>query len=170
MTFVYVTHDQAEALTMSDRVAVFNEGVIQQIDRVDRLYETPANRFVAGFVGDNSVLEAKVVSTRGVDCEVQLPCGTRLSGLNVNDAQTGETVQCSIRPERITLGQDGDHGNHLPARLSDVIYFGDHLRLRCAATGQPELCVKVPLQHLGQMQSGQSLALRIPPEHLRVYR
>jgi putative spermidine/putrescine transport system ATP-binding protein len=54
VTFVYVTHDQSEALTMSDRVAVFSEGVIQQIDAVDRLYETPANRFVASFVGDNS--------------------------------------------------------------------------------------------------------------------
>ena len=56
VTFVYVTHDQAEALTMSDRVAVFNDGAIQQIDRVDRLYEAPANRFVAGFIGDNTVL------------------------------------------------------------------------------------------------------------------
>src|SRR5205085_12545450 len=54
VTFVYVTHDQSEALTMSDRVAVFNDGMIQQIDRVDRLYETPANRFVAGFVGDST--------------------------------------------------------------------------------------------------------------------
>src|SRR5438128_3227285 len=54
VTFVYVTHDQGEALTMSDRVAVFNEGFIQQLDAVERLYERPANRFVAGFVGDNT--------------------------------------------------------------------------------------------------------------------
>ena len=60
VTFVYVTHDQSEALTMSDRVAVFNDGRIQQIDRVDRLYETPSNRFVASFVGDNAVLDATV--------------------------------------------------------------------------------------------------------------
>ena len=62
VTFVYVTHDQSEALTMSDRVAVFNDGMIQQIDRVDRLYETPANRFVAGFVGDSTTLEGVVVA------------------------------------------------------------------------------------------------------------
>src|SRR5690606_24871914 len=72
VTFVYVTHDQSEALTMSDRVAVFNEGRIQQIDRVDRLYETPTNRFVANFVGDNAVLEAKVHATDGEECVVAL--------------------------------------------------------------------------------------------------
>ena len=72
VTFVYVTHDQSEALTMSDRVAVFNEGVIQQIDAVDRLYETPANRFVASFVGDNSVLDARVIQNNGETLEVQL--------------------------------------------------------------------------------------------------
>jgi ABC-type Fe3+/spermidine/putrescine transport system ATPase subunit len=60
VTFVYVTHDQGEALTMSDRVAVFNEGAIQQIDSVERLYETPANRFVAGFVGDSTELHGTV--------------------------------------------------------------------------------------------------------------
>src|SRR3990167_8471976 len=70
VTFVYVTHDQADALTMSDRVAVFNDGRIQQIDRVDRLYETPTNRFVANLVGDNAVLEAKVHATDGEECVV----------------------------------------------------------------------------------------------------
>src|SRR5947208_3310027 len=60
VTFVYVTHDQGEALTMSDRVAVFNEGVIQQLDRVEQLYEAPSNRFVAGFVGDNTVLKGQL--------------------------------------------------------------------------------------------------------------
>src|SRR5574343_720666 len=72
VTFVYVTHDQAEALTMSDRVAVFNDGRIQQIDVVTNLYETPSNRFVAGFVGDNSVLDARVIQNNGDTCEVPL--------------------------------------------------------------------------------------------------
>jgi len=171
VTFVYVTHDQSEALTMSDRVAVFNEGVIQQIDRVDRLYETPANRFVAGFVGDNSVLDARISRTSGDQCEVELADGTRLTGLNVNSAQAGDTVQCSIRPERIMVLRDGDdRGNRLHATLGDVIYFGDHLRLRCEAANQPELSVKVPLEQLGSMAEGQPLALHIPPEHLRIYR
>src|SRR5438105_901680 len=72
VTFVYVTHDQSEALTMSDRVAVFNEGTVQQIDRVDRLYEAPANRFVAGFDGDNTVLDGAVIGRSATSCLVRL--------------------------------------------------------------------------------------------------
>jgi len=171
VTFVYVTHDQSEALTMSDRVAVFNEGVIQQIDRVDRLYETPVNRFVASFVGDNSVLEARVQSTAGGQCTVALADGTLLTGVNVNQAQAGEAVQCSVRPERIAV-VDGSSppGNRLGATIGDVIYFGDHLRLRCQVSGQPEISVKVPLQHQAHLDADQSITLHLPPEHLRIYR
>jgi putative spermidine/putrescine transport system ATP-binding protein len=85
VTFVYVTHDQSEALTMSDRVAVFSEGVIQQVDPVDRLYETPSNRFVASFVGDNSVLDGKAVS-------VPPPFGCRL---NSRTKAQGRSIACA---------------------------------------------------------------------------
>jgi putative spermidine/putrescine transport system ATP-binding protein len=170
VTFVYVTHDQSEALTMSDRVAVFSEGVIQQVDPVDRLYETPSNRFVASFVGDNSVLDGNVMQAADERCCVVLADGTQLNGINVNRANVGDAVQCSVRPERISLvGLEADSGNTLSASVTDVIYFGDHLRLRCQAAGQPELSVKLPLQHAGQLQAGNTVALHIPPEHLRVY-
>ena len=170
VTFVYVTHDQSEALTMSDRVAVFSEGVIQQIAPVDQLYETPVNRFVASFVGDNSVLDGKVIEATGERCCVALADGTRLNGVNVNRANVGDTVQCSVRPERISLLADGAaNGNVLSASVNDVIYFGDHLRLRCQTTDQPEISVKLPLQHAGQLQAGNTVALHIPPEHLRIY-
>jgi putative spermidine/putrescine transport system ATP-binding protein len=170
VTFVYVTHDQSEALTMSDRVAVFSEGVIQQIDPVDRLYETPSNRFVASFVGDNSVFNGKVVEAAGERCCVALADGTRLNGINVNRANVGDAVQCSVRPERISLiTGEATSGNTLQASVADVIYFGDHLRLRCQTTDQPEIGVKLPLQHAGQLQAGNTVALHIPPEHLRIY-
>ncbi|GAB3192248.1 ABC transporter ATP-binding protein [Hydrogenophaga aquatica] len=172
VTFVYVTHDQSEALTMSDRVAVFNEGIIQQIDQVDRLYETPSNRFVASFVGDNSVLNGTVAETHGEQCTVRLGDGLRLRGVNVNQSSVGDAVQCSIRPERIHVldGATAPAENVLSVGLSDVIYFGDHLRLRCELPQQPELCVKQPLQHHGVLNAGQRLNLHIPAEHLRVYR
>ena len=171
VTFVYVTHDQSEALTMSDRVAVFSEGVIQQIDPVDRLYETPVNRFVASFVGDNSVLDGKVTQASGEHCDVTLKDGTRLTGINVNQAAVGDTVQCSVRPERIGLAaNDGLAGNHLQAKVSDVIYFGDHLRLRCQTSDQPELSVKLSLQYAGQLHEGNTVNLHVPTEHLRIYR
>ncbi len=171
ITFIYVTHDQSEALTMSDRVAVFNEGMIQQIDTVDQLYETPVNRFVASFVGDNSVLDGKVASVDGARCDVRLDDGTLLSGMNVNQTKTGDSVQCSVRPERIkVVNGEAPAGNTLNATVADVIYFGDHLRLRCQATDQPEISVKMPLQQLGHIGAGQPIRLHLPPEHLRVYR
>ncbi len=171
VTFVYVTHDQSEALTMSDRVAVFNEGVIQQIDVVDRLYETPANRFVASFVGDNSVLDARVIRNDGETCVVQLANGVNLQGVNVNQAQVGDPVLCSVRPERIAVVDAANGGgNHIESTITDIIYFGDHLRLRCVVPDQPEMSVKVPLQHQGHMQAGQTVRLHLPATHLRIYR
>ncbi len=171
VTFVYVTHDQSEALTMSDRVAVFNEGVIQQIDAVDRLYETPANRFVASFVGDNSVLDARVIRNDGETCVVQLSNGVSLQGVNVNHAQVGDTVLCSVRPERIAVVDAANGGgNQIESTITDIIYFGDHLRLRCVVPDQPEMSVKVPLQHQGHMQAGQTVHLQLPATHLRIYR
>lgn len=94
VTFVYVTHDQSEALTMSDRVAVFNDGVIQQIDPVERLYEGPVNRFVATFVGDNTALSGRVTQTQGHNAVVALPNGAVLHGVNVNEAGVGTEVLC----------------------------------------------------------------------------
>ncbi|GAA6140696.1 ABC transporter ATP-binding protein [Hydrogenophaga sp. 5NK40-0174] len=171
ITFVYVTHDQSEALTMSDRVAVFNEGVIQQIDVVDQLYEAPVNRFVASFVGDNSVLDATVVSANGEHCTVDAGNGVALTGLNVNQASVGDRVQCSVRPERIALVDASEQpDNQIETNVDDVIYFGDHLRLRCHMPGQAELSVKVPLQRQAHMSAGQTVRLHLPPEHLRVYR
>jgi putative spermidine/putrescine transport system ATP-binding protein len=172
ITFVYVTHDQSEALTMSDRVAVFNEGVIQQIDRVDRLYETPANRFVASFVGDNTALEARVVEVNDGDVLVALADGTRLRGLNVNGATVGEAVQCCIRPERIEVLEPDcpcPSDNVIEAVLDDVIYFGDHLRLRCRRRDGADVTAKRPLTQRPH-SAGDMLRLHLPPEHLRCYR
>lgn len=172
LTFVYVTHDQSEALTMSDRVAVFNDGLIQQIDSVTALYETPVNRFVANFVGDNTVFDATVTTTTGNHCEVRLPCGTLLNGINVNGVHTGTAVQACVRPERVvvhTVDQKPCE-NSIRAVLNDVIYFGDHLRLRCTLQAQREATVKIPLSSIAIPQVDQALWLHLPPEHLRVYK
>ena len=168
VTFVYVTHDQAEALTMSDRVAVFNDGRIQQIDRVDRLYETPVNRFVANFVGDNAVLQAKVHATDGDTCDVVLPSGERLQGVNVNRAGVGDAVQCSVRPERIELAEAA-RPNTVSGTVMDIIYFGDHLRLRCKLPSEAEVMVKLALGHSAVPTPGHRVHLHAPPQHMRVY-
>ena len=169
VTFVYVTHDQTEALTMSDRVAVFNDGAIQQIDVVDNLYETPLNRFVAGFVGDSTVLQAEVIRLDGGHCEVRLPSGVQLRGINVNAAGVGDAVQCGTRPERLQIAQTAS-ANTFQSQVLDVIYFGDHLRLRCEVVGQPDATIKMPLAHPQLPVPGQTIHVHAPEEHLRVYR
>ena len=169
VTFVYVTHDQTEALTMSDRVAVFNDGAIQQIDVVGNLYEMPSNRFVAGFVGDSTVLQAEVTRLDGPHCEVRLPCGTELRGLNVNASHVGDTVHCGTRPERLKLA-DAAGPNTFQSKVLDVIYFGDHLRLRCELSGQPDATIKMPLGHHQLPEPGQTIHVHAPVEHLRMYR
>jgi putative spermidine/putrescine transport system ATP-binding protein len=175
VTFVYVTHDQGEALTMSDRVAVFNDGEIQQIDAVERLYETPANRFVAGFVGDSTLLAGSVGTTQGntpgASCELVLATGERLAGINVNGALPGAAVVASVRPERIEarFTPPENAANTLQAAVNDVIYFGDHLRLRCALAGQAAATVKLPLARGEQPVAGQTVWLHIPTPYLRIY-
>jgi len=171
VTFVYVTHDQGEALTMSDRVAVFNDGEIQQIDAVASLYETPANRFVAGFVGDSTAIAGTIGTADAHSAELVLATGERLSGINVNAALPGARVVASVRPERIQAlftPPDG-LGNTLQAAVNDVIYFGDHLRLRCALAGQSAATVKLPLSAGEQPVAGQTVWLHIPPQYLRLY-
>ena len=108
VTFVYVTHDQGEALTMSDRVAVFNDGAIQQIDVVDRMYEAPANRFVAGFIGDSTTLErhgARSARRRRSDrCGIVLADGRVISGRQrERRRRSGARSRPASGPERIVL-------------------------------------------------------------------
>ncbi len=169
VTFVYVTHDQSEALTMSDRVAVFHDGLIQQIDAVESLYETPVNRFVAGFVGDSTVLDGQIEAVNGKACTLRLPNGVQLQGVNVNQAKVGDTVQCGVRPERLQVA-DAAGPNTFEARMLDLIYFGDHLRVRCEVAGQAPATIKMTLAQAALPQPGQTFQVYAPPEHLRVYR
>ncbi|HEY4069874.1 MAG TPA: ABC transporter ATP-binding protein [Burkholderiaceae bacterium] len=180
VTFVFVTHDQGEALTMSDRVAVFNNGVIQQIDGADRMYETPANRFVAGFIGDSTMLrgtlsapgEAPRADGTPGRCGVALADGSVLAGLNVNHAVAGAPVVVGIRPERIVVHapQTLPPPNAVRAAVRNVIYFGDHLRLLCrVGDGPDEATVKLPLSAPTLPRPGDALWLEFPPELTRIY-
>ncbi len=174
VTFVYVTHDQGEALTMSDRVAVFNEGVIQQLADVETLYEAPSNRFVAGFVGDNTVLTGTLQGA-GADAAIQLPGGYLLPGVNVNHAARGASVHACVRPERIVLHPHSAYpkSSAVPATVARAIYYGDHLRLMCdLGHGQEAATVKVALASSGSNphpQPGDAVLLEFPPACTRIY-
>lgn len=172
VTFVYVTHDQSEALTMSDRVAVFDQGVIQQLAAVDRLYEFPENQFVAGFIGDNNRFSGTVDSVSGAQCTLRLPDGSLLRGVNVNGATPGQSVTACVRPERITLlPQHAAVTNALSAGVIGLIYFGDHVRVRCAVAGQDDCFVKLVLNDpaLPGLAEGIQVLLDMAPERLRIF-
>ncbi|TAM01023.1 MAG: ABC transporter ATP-binding protein, partial [Paraburkholderia sp.] len=174
VTFVYVTHDQGEALTMSDRVAVFDKGIVQQLDTVDSLYESPCNAFVANFIGDSNRLRGTIAAVDGEFCELHLADGTRLTGRNVAGAKAGSGAVACIRPERMKLAVNGAVRaglNAIAGEARGLIYFGDHVRMRCGLPQQDECFVKVPLgtEALAGFAPGQPVALEFAPEHLRVF-
>ena len=145
VTVVYVTHDQSEALTMSDRVAVFSDGVIQQIAAPEDLYERPVNSFVAQFIGENNRLSGTVEAVDGKACAVRLKDGSAVSALPVNIAGTGAATTLSIRPERVKIGPEaGSLPNIFEATVQELIYLGDHTRARMALCGSTDFIVKVP--------------------------
>lgn len=143
ITVVYVTHDQSEALTMSDRVAVFNDGVIQQLAPPDDLYERPENSFVAQFIGENNKLDGTVAEINGDHVSVKLSNGAMVQALKVNCGAAGSKTTLSIRPERVVVGAS-DLPNASPAEVRELIYLGDHIRCRVAVHGNEDFIVKVP--------------------------
>ena len=143
VTVVYVTHDQSEALTMSDRVAVFNEGVIQQLSPPADLYERPMNAFVAQFIGENNRLKGRVKAVEGQEALVELDGGGFSRALAVNCGGAGNRTELSIRPERVSIG-DSSLPNRAEGRVEELIYLGDHIRCRMSVLGHDEFIVKVP--------------------------
>lgn len=148
VTVVYVTHDQSEALTMSDRIAVFNDGIIQQLDAPEALYERPANSFVAHFIGENNILDGTVADLDGDGaCTVHLDGGGSVKARAVNVAGAGARTSLSLRPERVFLAQpdaaDPPAANRLPAEVRETIYLGDHLRVRLRVAGDDDFTVKI---------------------------
>ena len=145
VSIVYVTHDQSEALTMSNRIAVFEEGIIQQLATPDDLYERPDNAFVAGFIGENNKLMGTVVGFEGENCMVELDSGDTIKTLNVNVDKVGDRTSLSLRPERVVANPaSGSVPNILSARVEELIYLGDHIRTRVTVAGNDEFIVKVP--------------------------
>jgi len=144
ITTVYVTHDQTEALTMSDRVAVFDDGRIQQLAPPDKLYETPENSFVAQFIGENNTLEGVVKEIKGNTCVIELDGGEVIDAVPVNVSKVGERTRVSIRPERVEYNRDRLHedAHTLKAEVLEFIYMGDIFRTRLRVAGNDEFVIK----------------------------
>lgn len=146
ITVVYVTHDQTEALTMSDRVAVFEDGRIQQLDPPDTLYEQPKNSFVAQFIGENNTLMGKVekIDNEANTAEVRLDDGSIIDTIPVNVNEVGERTLVSIRPERVEFNKERLHpdAHTLKAEVLEFIYMGDIYRTRLRVAGNDDFIVK----------------------------
>ena len=161
ITVVYVTHDQNEALTMSNRIAVFNDGKIQQISTPDILYEKPECAFVAQFIGENNQLKGKVKSINGNACVIKTDKGEEIKSLKVNVGAVGDGSTVSLRPERVEINSsDTNFENSFNGTVKELIYLGDHIRTRVEVCGNDQFIVKVPNSYKGaNLKEGNSVKL-----------
>jgi spermidine/putrescine ABC transporter ATP-binding subunit len=152
ITFIYVTHDQEEALTMSDRIAVMNEGLIAQVGSPEDIYDRPCDRFVAGFIGESNFLPGVL---RGIeDGLVVADCGgTTIRGYAVTKPSAGTDITLSMRPERIrftdtqvpnTATPGAPLHNRLRVIVTEAVFAGERCRYQCQADGGVPIVLKEP--------------------------
>ena len=144
VTVVYVTHDQQEAMVLSDRVAVFRRGRIEQIAQPETLYEEPERPFVASFIGENNLLHGRVLSLEHDISRVEV--GDQIvQAFQVGPCKPGDPVTLAIRPERVCLTPKPElYSNRFEASIEDITFLGDHLRLRVAVCGSTDFIIKIP--------------------------
>ena len=153
ITFIYVTHDQEEALTMSDRIAVMNLGHLLQVGDPETIYEQPATQFVADFIGETNFVQATVAGFDGDHAEVliagervRLPAGGR-------SLAAGQSIVLTIRPEKLSFEAWTDRpANRLPATVREAIYIGTDTRYMVSLSSGEQLVARI--QNFGSGQHG----------------
>jgi spermidine/putrescine transport system ATP-binding protein len=164
-TFIYVTHDQGEALTMSDRVAVMNAGRVEQVGSSQEIYARPRTRFVAGFIGEANFLNGQVIGAgqHGVLVEVD---GLRIWAAADDVPPAGAPVTISVRPEHVKIGAAvGDAPNRWDGRVQDVTFMGAIVRARVMLAGGVALTAEVQNDAAGGLQPGAAIAAGWLPRH-----
>jgi spermidine/putrescine transport system ATP-binding protein len=167
-TFIYVTHDQGEAITMSDRIAVINEGKVEQLATSKEIYSRPKTKFVAQFIGDTNLLEGRVISSEHekvyIDCDGAHICANANSS---KPQKNGISVDFAIRPEKITLSDPGvniDADNVFGARIKTATFMGSIIRYEIALDTGPELLIEAPNVTDHILQKGDSALVAWPKE------
>ena len=171
ITSIYVTHDQSEALVMSDRVVVMNKGVIQQIGDPQTIYSHPTNTFVANFIGVANLMPGILVDRSGELCDLEISLGEGLAPLRVqaaggNGATRGQSLFLALRPEDIQLhlqkpnGQS--NGNLFEGEVVDTVYLGNFLECR-VKVGPHEIGIQ--MDHYVQLDPQQKVYLSFRPDH-----
>ena len=134
VTFIVVTHDQEEAMTLSDRIAVMDKGEVRQIGSPTDVYEFPVSRFVAGFIGSMNSFDAKVMARDGAHLRLSVPAlGGEVLARDIPGATPGQAVTLAVRPEKVFLSKDRPEGtNAFQGRVKDLAYFGKDSLYRVA--------------------------------------
>jgi spermidine/putrescine transport system ATP-binding protein len=172
ITFVYVTHDQEEALTMSDRIAVMNKGRIEQIADPEEVYDRPSTSFVAGFIGVSNLMPGTVRKT-GERGEVELDTGVQVS-TEVDGFTPGDRCQAVVRPEKLAIGAGGGNQPSVEGLVESSLYLGTSTQLIVQLPGDVRMTVLVPNTDEALRQQlpggGAKVQLTWDPEHMHVVR
>ena len=146
VTVIYVTHDQGEALTMSDRIAIMNDGRIEQIGTPSDLYDRPNTRFVADFLGDTNFIPGRLIEIADGAGRIRTEDGTEIVGMLAEPSlKVGTSVVAGIRPEKIGIGHDDPAlTNRCPATVREVVHSGNMMRYQVAGPDQASLLITAP--------------------------
>ena len=147
ITFIYVTHDQEEALTMSDRIAVMNQGVVEQVSDPETVYERPATTFVAGFIGVSNLMPGEVISANGAGAQLRLDAGPTVRTPQSGGAQPGERAHAVVRPEKLVLTSGGEaspDGPSVEGQVESSLYLGTATQMVVRLGDGTRMTVLVP--------------------------
>jgi spermidine/putrescine transport system ATP-binding protein len=177
ITFVYVTHDQEEALTMSDRIAVMNRGRIEQCADPEAVYERPATTFVAGFIGVSNLMPGQVVSANGSSSKVKLDAGVEVSAPTTG-LSTGERCHAIVRPEKLVISSNGEPANPgwpaVQGQVESSVYLGTATQIVVRLAGDVRMTVLVPNADEAARNrlpgGGANVSLSWAPDHIHVVR
>ncbi len=169
ITFIFVTHDQEEALTMSDRIAVMSEGRVQQIGTAHDVYERPVNRFVADFIGDTNIIDVTVDAIEADRATCVTRNGTTVLSEAVAGCKIGDKVSLSIRPEKVTLEAGDDASHRLGGEIERLIYLGTDTHYQIRLDAGPTFLARIQNAHaLAAFEPGQTVTLRFDPGAARM--
>lgn len=144
ITTIYVTHDQEEALTMSDRIAIYNKGKIEQIAVPKEIYENPVNAFVADFIGESNFLPVDLLEDRNgqADLRIKAENGSVIRYLHTKELPAGGDLKLIVRPEKVLIDVDLGENRKINGVITDVIYLGEMVRYIALVDGKYEIIAK----------------------------
>ena len=167
ITVLFVTHDQQEAMALSDRIVVIDHGRIQQIGQPPELYRNPANEFVAAFIGESNLLRCRVVDTEGPSARLVTAGGTEV-WMSRGAAAPGHAVTLMIRPEALRLDGGDAAGATVRGRVDEVVYLGDVRRYTVRINTQETLVVRVASQGRPEIRVGATVSVSWDPMDARI--